>query len=95
MSARFDSLALRPPAVAADEVMRLQSRPDAARALQAWCLQAAVPRGVQPLALGQLTGNAQDAAALVAWADAFARQLDGGTRLDTLPRIAGLPGGCR
>ena len=91
MSARFDSLALRPPAAAADEVARLQAWPDLARSLQAWCLQGAVPRPDQRLALGHLAGAAgDDGAALVPWADAFARQIDGGTRLDAMPRLAGL-----
>ena len=87
LGARFDTQALRPPAVAADEAGTLQRWPAGARALAAWC-QTATPM----LAVAALQGPGDLAgAALLAWADALARQLDGGTRLDALPgRAAGL-----
>ena len=63
--------------------------------LQAWCWQGSGPGnsawwqpGVRPavvqrLAVAALRGP--DAAATTAWANAFARQIDGSTRLDALP----------
>ena len=84
LGARFDTRVLRPPAVAADEAARLQGQPACAAALQAWC-QGGGP-GLAEAALHG-TGQAPD---LSAWADALARHLDGGTRLDALGRAAGL-----
>ena len=63
--------------------------------MQAWCWQGAGPghsapwqpgarpKVVQRLAVAALRGP--DAAATTAWANAFARQIDGSTRLDALP----------
>lgn len=104
LRARFDALALRPPAVAADEAARLSAQAATAERLLAWCHRGAgpgqaplAPPGARPavdqrLAVGALRGAANgDPVALIAWADAFARQIDGGTQLDALPgRAAGL-----
>ncbi len=92
LQATFDTQALRPPAAALAERARLQAQAPAARALTAWCMAGAVPRMRQPLAVGALRGAVgADAAALATWADAFAREIDGGMRLDALPsQAAGL-----
>ncbi len=92
VQAGFDSEALRPPAMAASERVRLKSQPQAVRALTKWCLTGAVPRARQRLTVGALrAAGGGDAVALMGWADAFARQMDGGIRLDALPtRAAGL-----
>ena len=84
LGARFDTRVLRPPAVAADEAARLQDRPACAAALLAWCRS-----GGPALAVAALQGHGQ-APDLAAWADALARHLDGGTRLDAQGRSAGL-----
>lgn len=85
LQARFDSLALRPPAATDDAQVRLQAQAAAVRALNTWCLQGAVPRVRQRMLVGALRGAAgADALALMAWADAFARQIDGGMRLDAM-----------
>ena len=84
LGARFDTRALRPPAVATDEAARLQGQPACAAALLTWC-----QGGGPALAVAALQGNGQ-APELAAWADALARHLDGGTRLDALGRAAGL-----
>ena len=82
LGARFDTRALRPPAAAADEAAVLQRQPACTAALQAWC------NGAGPaLAVAALQGPPAD---LAAWADALARRLDGGTRLDALGRATGL-----
>ncbi len=89
LQAGFDSQALRPPAVAQGERARLKAQAQATHALTAWCLTGAVPKPRQRLAVGALRGSmGADAVALVGWADAFARQLDGGIRLDALPTHA-------
>jgi hypothetical protein len=94
LSARFDRLALRAPAAAADEAALLHRHASTAQQLHDWCHVGAGP-GHRPawqpgartvvarrLAVAALRGP--DATALVAWCDAFARDLDGGTRLDAL-----------
>ena len=121
LRARFDRLALRPPAAAAasaaasasasaarpaaqaarsaDILETIQpSGPTLASQLQAWCWQGAGPGnsawwqpGAQPkvaqrLAVAALRGP--DAVATTAWANAFARQIDGSARLDALPGTA-------
>ena len=62
---------------------RLQDQPASAAALLAWCQS-----GAPALAVATLQGKARPD--LAAWADALARHLDGGTRLDALGRSAGL-----
>jgi len=81
--ARFDGLALRPPAAAADEAAWATRQPAAWAALQAWC------RGAGQGRPAVATLAAADPARAAAFADALARDLDGGTRLDALPRLAG------
>jgi hypothetical protein len=92
LPAGFDTVALRAPAAAPGELARLKAQAQTVRALTAWCLAGAVPRPTLRLAVGALRGAmGAEALALVAWADAFARQMDGGIRLDALPtRAAGL-----
>lgn len=86
LQAGFDSLALRPPAPAASERAHLRAQPQATQAITAWCLQGTMPRLRQRLLVGALRGAAgAEAVALETWADAFARQMDGGTRLDAMP----------
>ena len=84
LGAGFDTRVLRPPAVAANESARLQDQPASAAALLAWC-----QGGGPGLAVAVLQGSGP-APNLAAWADALARHLDGGTRLDALGRSAGL-----
>ena len=85
LQATFDTQALRPPAAAQAERARLQAQAPAVRALTAWCLAGAMPRMRQPLAVGALRGAVgAEAAALATWADAFAREIDGGIRLDAI-----------
>ncbi len=85
LRAGFDSLALRPPAPADSEQTRLRTQAQAAQALTAWCLQGTMPRLRQRMLVGALRGaSGADPQALVAWADAFARQIDGGIRLDAM-----------
>ena len=50
--ARFDSLALRPPAAAAGEAARLRAQARAVQALDTWCLQGAVHRVRQRMLVG-------------------------------------------
>ncbi len=97
LRARFDSQALHPPrpASAADEASQQQQHATAWAALLAWCHVGAGPGkspawapGAQPdvaqrLALASLRGP--DAAGLLAFANAFARTIDGSTQLDALP----------
>lgn len=104
LRARFDALALRPPTATADEAARLSAQAATAERLLAWCHHGAGPGQASPaqpgaapvadqrLAVGALRSAADsDPNPLTAWADAFARQIDGGTRLDALPgRAAGL-----
>ena len=92
LQAGFDSQALRPPAAAVGEQARLKAQAATVRALTAWCLQGSVPKLEQRMVVGALRGAVgAEALALMAWADAFARQMDGGMRLDALPtRAAGL-----
>lgn len=86
LQASFDSVALRPPAPAESERARLRMQAKAVQALTAWCLQGTMPRLSQRLLVGALRGAAgAEALALATWADAFARQIDGGTRLDAMP----------
>ena len=100
LRARFDLQALRPPAPsgsAADDALAQQQ--PAWSGLLAWCQQGAGPGnsgwlqpGARPavaqrLAVAALHGQGDSATR--AWADAFARQLDGSVAL------AGLPGGAR
>ena len=82
LQARFDGLALRAPAATGDEVARLRTQAATAQALNDWCLLGAVPRMRQRMLVGALRGT--DAQALTSWADAFARQIDGGLRLDAM-----------
>jgi len=89
LQASFDSQALRPPVAAQGERARIKSQALAAQALTAWCLAGAVPKPRLRLAVGALRGTmGTEALALMAWTDAFARQLDGGIRLDALPTHA-------
>ncbi len=92
LQAGFDTQALRPPAAAQSERARLKAQAVGVRALTAWCLTGAVPKPKLRLAVGALRGAVgAEAVALMGWADAFARQMDGGIRLDALPtRAAGL-----
>jgi hypothetical protein len=104
LRARFDALALRAPVPRPDEAARLAGQAATAKRLLAWChhdagpAQAALaPPGARPaadqrLAVGALRcAGIGDPHALIAWADAFARRIDGGTQLDALPgRAAGL-----
>ncbi len=92
LGAGFDGEALRPPAAMPGERSRLAAQALTARALTLWCHQGAVPRLQVRLTVGALRGaSGADALALAAWADAFARQIDGGSRLDAMPtRAAGL-----
>lgn len=93
VQAGFDTEALRPPATATAELARLRAQPQAARALNQWCLNGAVPRLRHRLTVGALraAAGAGDPVALMGWAEAFARHMDGGIRLDALPtRAAGL-----
>ncbi len=92
LQAGFDTQALRPPAAVPNEQARLKAQTLAVRALTAWCLTGAVPKLRTGLAVGALRGAmGAEAVALMGWADAFARQMDGGIRLDALPtRAAGL-----
>ena len=95
LGARFDSLALRPPAPsssAADDALAQQQ--PAWSGLQAWCQQGAGPGhgawsqpGAKPvvalrLAVAALRGP--DDSTALAWADALARQLDGSVALAAL-----------
>jgi len=104
LRARYDSLALRPPAAAADEATRLQGQAAVAQALTGWCQAGAGPGHCSPwqpgarpavgvrLSAAALRGphgpHGQDGAT-TAWANALGRQIDGGTRLDALPGNAG------
>jgi hypothetical protein len=92
LQAGFDVDALRPPPAVATESARLKAQPQALRALTVWCLTGAVPRVRDPLTVAVLRGAlGSDTVTLMGWADAFARQMDGGIRLDALPsRAAGL-----
>jgi len=85
LRAGFDSLALQPPAPACREQAKLRNQAQAAQALHTWCLQGTMPRLRQRMLVGALRGaSGADPQALVAWADAFARQMDGGMRLDAM-----------
>jgi hypothetical protein len=90
--AGFDTDALCPPAAAAAELARLRAQPHVARALAQWCLSGAVPRLRHRLTVGALRpAGGGDPVALKGWAEAFARHMDGGMRLDALPtRAAGV-----
>jgi hypothetical protein len=92
LQAGFDSEALRPPAAADSERARLRAQAQATQALTQWCLQGAVPRLRQRMLVGALRGaSGAEAQALMTWADAFARQIDGGIRLDAMStRVQGL-----
>jgi hypothetical protein len=92
LRAGFDSLALRPPAQSDSAQARLRGQAQAAQALTAWCLQGTLPRLRQRMLVGALRGaTGADAQSLVDWADAFARQIDGGLRLDAMStRVQGL-----
>lgn len=97
LAARFDGLALRPPAAEPGQARLQADRPGPWQALEAWCWTGRTDTGPQAaraagagLAVAALDG--EDAAACRCWVDAFARQLDGSSRLDALPgRAAGLP----
>ena len=85
LGARFDSLALRPPAASGGEAARLRAQARAVQALDTWCLQGAVPRVRQRMLVGALrAAPGADAQALAGWADAYARQIDGSLRLDAM-----------
>lgn len=101
LGARFDGLALQAPAAGAAETALQRQAAAPWTALQAWCWLGAGPGnsiwwqpGARPavgtrLAVAALQGP--DAAATTAWAEAFACQLDGSTRLAAKPgRAAGL-----
>lgn len=92
LQAAFDTVALRPPAAVASELARLRAQPQALQAMTTWCMQGAVPKLRLRLAVGALRGTAgAEPAALMGWAEAFARHMDGGIRLDALPtRAAGV-----
>ena len=92
VQAGFDVDALRPPAAGAGEVALLKAQPQAVRALTVWCLTGAVPHTRDRLTVATLRGTlGTDPVTLMGWTDAFARQIDGGIRLDALPgRTAGL-----
>lgn len=92
VQAGFDTEALRPPASVSDQRARLRAQQQTTLELTRWCLDGAVPRLRQPLAVGALrAAGGSDAVTLKGWAEAFARQMDGGLRLDALPgRAAGL-----
>ena len=96
LRARFDQQALRPPAPsrsAADDALAQQQ--PAWSSLRAWCQQGAGPgntAGSQPGArpavavrLAVAAVHGADDIATLAWADAFARQLDGSVALAALP----------
>ena len=95
LGARFDSQALRPPAPGPSAVDDARARQQPAWVgLQAWCQQGAGPGrssglrpGAQPavaLRLAVAAVQGPDPAAALAWADAFARQLDGSVALAAL-----------
>ena len=85
LQASFDSLALQPPAPGSREQAKLRTQAQAAQALATWCLQGTMPRLQQRMLVGALRGaSGADPQALVAWTDAFARQMDGGIRLDAM-----------
>ena len=85
LQTRYDHLALRPPLASAGEQGRLRAQAAAVQALTQWCLQGAVPRVRQRMLVGTLRGaSGAEALALASWADAFARQIDGGMRLDAM-----------
>jgi hypothetical protein len=85
LGARFDSLALRPPVAAGGEAARLRAQATAVQALDTWCLQGAVPRVRQRMLVGALrAAPGADVQALTGWADAYARKIDGGLRLDAM-----------
>lgn len=91
LTARFDSLALRPPGASATEARLQADRPAPWQALADWCGAGDAGAGTpaRPWAVAQLDGA--DAAARQRWLDAFARQLDGSSRLDAMPgRAPGL-----
>lgn len=107
VGARFDAQALRPPLVVADAATLLQRHARLHDELQAWCWQGAGPGtaawwqpGAQPavgqrLAVAALCGphaaSSTSTHPVVDWANAFACQLDGSTRLDALPgKLSGL-----
>lgn len=87
LAARFDRRALRPPAAATPEAEAAQFTrdPETWQALMRWCRDPA-PEALPAALLQPANGGEHDPdAALRAWADALARQLDGGTALDALP----------
>ena len=98
LAARFDGLALRPPAAEPGQARLQADRPGPWQALEAWCWTSRAGTSTGPqagralgagLAVAALDG--EDAEACRCWVDAFARQLDGSSRLDALPgRAAGL-----
>ena len=98
LGARFDSEALVPPADASPAIdQALQARhPAAWQVLQTWCHDNAgastAGMGWKPasgggLLVAALLGPADE---LPAWANSFARMLDGSTRLAQLPRRSAL-----
>ncbi len=101
LRARFDSLALRPPAAASDETRRLQGQAAVVQALTDWCQAGAGPGCCSPwqpgghpavdvrLKAAALRGPGRQDAAITAWVNALGRQLDGGTRLDAMPHSDG------
>lgn len=104
LRARFDALALRAPTAGPDEAARLAGQAATTERLLAWChrgaaqrqalrAQSVAPLGVDHrLAVGALHGpDNGDRPTLAAWAEAFARRIDGSHRLEALPgRAAGL-----
>ena len=100
LTQRFDTQALQPPeaAPAATEASLRQRDPATWQQLSAWCRAGAGPGGSgwfnpggQPSVDKRWAAAALGGPAAAAWADAFARDLDGGSALDLLPgRLAGL-----
>lgn len=92
LQAPYDTQALRPPQVAEDETARLQMHANTVRVLLQWCHHGALPRTVAPLTVAALRGTVgTQQQALLAWGDAFGREIDGGIRLDAMgSRGAGL-----
>ncbi len=85
LQASYDTVALRGPVATAGAQARLRAQATAVQALTHWCLQGAVPRVRQRMLVGTLRGaTGAEAQALASWADAFARQIDGGMRLDAM-----------
>ena len=88
LRARFDGVALRAPLAAADEADQHPRHAAAWQALQRWC-DGPAPDGSGRMAVASLASARADDAALQAWANAFARTLDGSLLLQAQPGAAG------